>query len=67
VPSSPWPLPAAPAYADDPERVKFYTVRASYQGAPESLPRIAERFLGTTDRAGDIFPAQRRPQAAGRA
>lgn len=32
-----------------------YTVTASYQGRPENLWEIAERFLGDGDRAGEIL------------
>ncbi|WP_433388623.1 S8 family serine peptidase [Micromonospora sp. KLBMP9576] len=48
-------LPVAPAQADDQAYVKYHTVTTSYQGAPETLPRIAERFLGTADRADEVF------------
>lgn len=33
----------------------YYTVTASYQGAPENLWEIANRFLGDTVRAGEVF------------
>ncbi|MDQ7905727.1 S8 family serine peptidase [Phytohabitans sp. ZYX-F-186] len=48
-------LAPAPARADDSAYVKFYTVNTAYQGAPESLAGIAERFLGATDRADEVF------------
>jgi hypothetical protein len=36
-------------------QVKFYVVRASFNGQPEFLFEIAQRFLGTGDRAQEIF------------
>ncbi|WP_432984196.1 S8 family serine peptidase [Dactylosporangium sp. CA-233914] len=48
-------LPMLPARADDSLFVKYYTVTSSYQAAPENLAEIAQRFLGTTDRAVEIF------------
>jgi hypothetical protein len=35
--------------------VTYYVVAASYQGQPENLSEIASRFLGSADRAGEIF------------
>lgn len=35
--------------------VKYYVVGSSYQGQPENLGEIATRFLGTSERAQDIF------------
>jgi membrane-anchored mycosin MYCP len=35
--------------------VKYYVVTAAYRGAPETLAEIAERFLGSTARAGEIL------------
>ncbi|HWB36479.1 MAG TPA: S8 family serine peptidase, partial [Rugosimonospora sp.] len=34
---------------------KYYAVAKSYQGKPENLAEIAGRFLGSTDRAQEIF------------
>ncbi|WP_433833582.1 LysM peptidoglycan-binding domain-containing protein [Actinoplanes sp. CA-015351] len=44
-----------PAPADQGQTVAYYVVTDSYQGAPEYLYEIAERFLGTGDRAMEIF------------
>ena len=33
----------------------YYTVAAAYQGAPENLFEVAERFLGDAGRAGEIL------------
>ncbi|MGW0435129.1 S8 family serine peptidase [Micromonospora sp. NPDC003197] len=44
----------APAAAAD-EYVKYYTVTAAYQGAPENLRAIAIRFLGNANRGTEIF------------
>jgi hypothetical protein len=38
-----------------PESVKWYRVRPSYNGEPEFLYAIAERFLGNGDRNPEIF------------
>lgn len=48
------PAPAAPP-AGTPVNQLYYTVTASYQGAPENLWEIATRFLGDTGRAGEIL------------
>ncbi|MGW1062312.1 S8 family serine peptidase [Micromonospora rubida] len=48
-------LPAGAAPPDGAEYVKYYTVTSSYQGAPETLGGISQRFLGTTDRSVEIF------------
>jgi len=45
------PALAAPPTANQP----YYTVSASYQGAPENLWEIAARFLGDAGRAGEIL------------
>ncbi|WFE26066.1 S8 family serine peptidase [Solwaraspora sp. WMMD791] len=49
--------PAQAAQADPQEQpyVLYYTVMASYQGKPETLWSIAERFLGDAERAGEIL------------
>ncbi|WP_432827562.1 S8 family serine peptidase [Dactylosporangium sp. CA-092794] len=47
-------LGAAQALAAE-QFVKYYTVAASYQGAKETLAAIANRLLGSADRAGEIF------------
>jgi membrane-anchored mycosin MYCP len=44
---------AAPTGSSD--FVKYYVVVSSYQGRPENLGEIATRFLGTAQRAQDIF------------
>jgi membrane-anchored mycosin MYCP len=41
--------------AAGPSYVKYYVVAASYQGKPENLAEIAERFLGSADRSQQIF------------
>ena len=43
---------AAPGTAAD---AVYYTVAPSYQGAPENLWQIADRFLGDAGRAGEIL------------
>jgi hypothetical protein len=48
-------LAAGPAAAADEDLVKYYTVTASYNGAPENLTEIATRFLGSGDRSADLF------------
>ncbi|MFK3979260.1 S8 family serine peptidase [Micromonospora sp. NPDC050397] len=45
---------AAPPGAGE-SYLKYYVVTSSYQGEPENLARISRRFLGTADRADDIF------------
>jgi len=35
--------------------VKYYVVADSFQGAPENLSEIAMRFLGSNDRASEIY------------
>lgn len=47
--------PALAAPADSSQYVKYYTVAASYQGAPETLGEIAQRFLGTPQRSEEIY------------
>lgn len=47
--------PTGYAMAGDNDVVKYYTVVASYQGAPENLTEIAGRFLGATSRSTEIF------------
>ena len=37
------------------KKVKFYVVRSSFDGQPEFLFKIAERFLGDGNRNGEIF------------
>ena len=46
---------AAPASTTTKRKVKFYVVRNSFQGEPEFLFEIAQRFLGSGDRAQEIF------------
>lgn len=46
---------AAAGLAAGPTYVKYYVVAASYQGQPENLANIAERFLASTSRSGEIF------------
>ncbi|MEV6598519.1 S8 family serine peptidase [Actinoplanes sp. NPDC051346] len=46
---------AGSAAAAEPDYVKYYTVAASYQGKPEDLAEIAGRFLGSSNRAADIY------------
>ncbi len=49
-----------------PSYVKYYVVAAAYQGKPENLPEIAERFLGSTARSAEILNMNAgRPQADG--
>ncbi|WP_431728667.1 S8 family serine peptidase [Verrucosispora sp. TAA-831] len=48
-------LPVLPARAQAAPYVKYYTVESAYAGKPEGLRDIAERFLGTRDRAEEIF------------
>ncbi|WP_326557877.1 S8 family serine peptidase [Micromonospora sp. NBC_01796] len=45
---------AAPA-APGESYLKYYVVTSAYQGEFETLERISFRFLGTTERADDIF------------
>ncbi|PRY31534.1 ricin-type beta-trefoil lectin domain protein [Pseudosporangium ferrugineum] len=49
--AAPAPAGAAPSAAP----VKFYVVRDSFDGQPEYLFEIAERFLGSGDRNDEIF------------
>jgi len=46
---------ASAAPDSDSQYVKYYTVKSSYQGAPETLSEISQRFLGTANRSVDIF------------
>ncbi|QKW16988.1 S8 family serine peptidase [Verrucosispora sp. NA02020] len=48
-------LPVLPARAQAAPYVKYYTVESTYVGKPEGLRDIAERFLGSRDRAEEIF------------
>ena len=44
------------AWADSPSPVvKYYQVRATREGTPERLADIAQRLLGSSDRADEIF------------
>jgi hypothetical protein len=45
---------AAPRAGEE-QYVRYYVVTDSYQGQPENLSEIASRFLGTADRAGELF------------
>lgn len=46
--------------------VKYYTVTAVYQGAPEQLTEIAVRFLGSGERSAEIYNLNSgRPQPDG--
>ncbi|MFI1995901.1 hypothetical protein [Actinoplanes sp. NPDC020271] len=47
-------LTAAPAAAASSNEVS-YTVNGAYQGRPENLTEVAERFLGDGNRAGEIL------------
>jgi membrane-anchored mycosin MYCP len=49
------PAQAAPAQAAPAGNAYWYTVTASYQGAPENLWEVAARFLGDENRAGEIL------------
>ncbi|MFV2084170.1 S8 family serine peptidase [Micromonospora sp. LOL_021] len=49
------PAHAAPADPQEQPYVLYYTVMASYQGKPETLWSVAERFLGDAERAGEIL------------
>ncbi|WBB97212.1 MULTISPECIES: S8 family serine peptidase [unclassified Solwaraspora] len=49
------PARATPADSQEQPYVLYYTVMASYQGKPESLWSVAERFLGDAERAGEIL------------
>lgn len=49
------PRPAPAAAAQAPAAVKYYAVSSSYQGQPEFMFEIAQRFLGNGNRATDIF------------
>ncbi|MEV6349942.1 S8 family serine peptidase [Actinoplanes sp. NPDC051851] len=45
-----------PASADDTQAyVKYYLVASAYQGQPENLTEIAQRFLGSGTRSADIY------------
>ncbi len=44
-----------PARAADSTYVPYYTVTTSYQGAPETLASIAQRYLGGAERAIEIY------------
>ncbi|MFY1668585.1 S8 family serine peptidase [Plantactinospora sp. WMMB334] len=46
---------AAPAGPEVEPYVLYYTVLASFQGRPETLWSIADRFLGDAERAGEIL------------
>jgi hypothetical protein len=48
-------LAALPAQAEPAGNRYYYTVTASYQGAPENLWEVATRFLGNENRAGEIL------------
>lgn len=52
LPAGPRPATAA---AQAPPAVKYYAVSSSYQGQPEFMYEIAQRFLGNGNRATDIF------------
>ncbi|WP_320068839.1 S8 family serine peptidase [Micromonospora sp. RTGN7] len=59
-------LPAGAAPLGSAEYLKYYTVTSSYQGAPETLGGISQRFLGTADRSVEIFSLNvGRPQLDG--
>ncbi|MEU8820038.1 S8 family serine peptidase [Actinoplanes sp. NPDC048796] len=45
----------APAAADEPNSTKYYIVRTSYQGKPETLYEIAAQFLGDERRFVEIL------------
>jgi membrane-anchored mycosin MYCP len=46
---------AAAVRGVDQEYVKYYTVTPSYQGKPETLAEVAQRFLGNAGRSVDIY------------
>jgi membrane-anchored mycosin MYCP len=47
--------PASAVEPTDDSYVKYYLVESSYQGQPETLAEIAERFLDSPSRATEIF------------
>lgn len=50
------PSAAQKAPSPDPQAyVKYYVVAESYQGQPENLTEIATRFLGSAERAAEIY------------
>jgi hypothetical protein len=49
------PAMAGPPTLGAPMYVKYYVVAAAYQGAPENLSEIADRFLNSTSRSSEIF------------
>jgi hypothetical protein len=49
-----FPAAAVPP-PDAPANQYYYTVAATYQGAPENLWEVADRFLGDAGRAGEIL------------
>jgi membrane-anchored mycosin MYCP len=51
--------PAPAAVADSTTYVKYYVVAASYQGEPEDLLEISDRFLGSADRSTEILVLNR--------
>ncbi|WP_158573757.1 S8 family serine peptidase [Micromonospora craniellae] len=54
------------ALAHSSPTVKYYQVKTAHGGVPENLLAIAQRFLGTPDRAGEILELNRgRPQPGG--
>ena len=48
-------LGVADALTADPQDVKYYEVKATHDGSPETLSLIAGRFLGSPTRALEIF------------
>lgn len=48
-------VPVAAEPQDSTQYVKYYTVASSYQGAPETLTEISERFLGSAKRSVEIY------------
>src|SRR5215813_11966001 len=47
--------PLAGAAPAEIQYVKYYQVTSSYQGAPENLSEISNRFLGTVSRTAELF------------
>ncbi|UQU65913.1 hypothetical protein COUCH_06280 [Couchioplanes caeruleus] len=57
--AAPPALAATPAPSADAGAVKYYVVRNQFNGEPEFLFEIAQRFLGSGDRNDEIFALNR--------